>query len=174
MKIIEQLFEFGLWKSRLIVMVAVIASVLLSLSILYITTVDVIYMLDQLGQYASPALDQEGRSELRTDIIGQVIGVVDGYLIAAIMIIFGFGIYELFINKIDAIDGSEMARRLLLIKSADDLKERLAKVVLLILVVKFAQQAMQLEYQSVTDLLYLSLSILLIGGAVYFSGHKQK
>ena len=70
-------------------------------------------------------------------IVAHVVEVVDGYLLAAIMLIFALGLYELFVSRIEIAEGSEFAERLLLIRSLDDLKDRLAKVVLLILVVKF-------------------------------------
>jgi uncharacterized membrane protein YqhA len=92
-----------------------------------------------------------------------VVAIIDNYLLASLLILFGLGLYELYINKIDAIENSEFASRLLLIKSFDDLKDRLANVVLLILVVKFFQQALSLKYETLNDLLLLSVGIALIG-----------
>lgn len=172
MKFLEQFFEHVLWNSRLIMLIVVLASIVVALAILYITTVDVLYMFSNLIQYADPALGSEARNEMRLDTIGQVIGMVDSYLIAAVMLIFGQGIYELFVNKIDTAEGSEVGKRLLVVRSLDDLKDKLAKVVILILIVKFTQQALQLKYQTVQDLFYLAVGILLMGGAIYFTQQK--
>jgi uncharacterized membrane protein YqhA len=94
---------------------------------------------------------------------------VDGYLFAAILIIFSFGLYELFISRIDAAERSEIAPRLLLIRSLDDLKSRLAKVVFLILVVRYFEYALQSEIRSPLDLLYLAIGIALIAFSLYLS-----
>jgi hypothetical protein len=47
------------------------------------------------------------------------------------MLIFALGLYELFVSRIEIAEGSEFAERRLLIRSLDDLKDHLAKVVLL-------------------------------------------
>jgi uncharacterized membrane protein YqhA len=57
----------------------------------------------------------------------------------------------------------------LLIESVDDLKDRLAKVVLLVLIVEFLQYALGARYTSALDLLYLAVGIALIGLALYLS-----
>ena len=44
-----------------------------------------------------------------------------------------------------------------------------APSILLILAVKFLQQALKLKYESTTDLLFLALGIVLIGGSIYIS-----
>ncbi len=56
---------------------------------------------------------------------------VHGYLLFAMFVLFGLGLYELFVNKIDEAEGSDFARRLLLISSLDDLKDQLARVILI-------------------------------------------
>jgi len=131
----ERSFEALLWNSRLIVLVAVIASLGVSLVMFYVAT-------------------------------------VDGYLLAAIMLIFAFGLYELFVSRIDIAEGSEFAERLLLVRSLDDLKDRLAKIVVLILVVKFFEYAITLQVNGALDLLWLALSIALVSVALVLSKGK--
>lgn len=98
--------------------------------------------------------------------------VVDGYLLAGIMPIFALGLHELFISRIDTAEESEFAERLLPIRNLDDLKDRLAKVVLLILVVKFFEFALALQVTVALDLLWLGLGIALMAGAVLLSRGK--
>jgi len=69
-------------------------------------------------------------------------------------------------------EGSEFASRLLLIRSLDDLKDRLAKVVLLILVVKFFEYALQLEIRTSLELLWLGLGVMLVAAALWLSHGK--
>jgi uncharacterized membrane protein YqhA len=169
---IERSFERALWASRLIVLVPVVVSVLLSLAMVAVASVDAARLFATVGAFVKPGVSAESAYGLRLAVVGGVIEVVDGYLLASILLIFAMGLYELFISKIDAVERSEVASRLLLIRSMDDLKSRLASVVLLILVVKFFQQALRLKYESPLELLYLGLGILLIGGAM-FLGYRH-
>jgi uncharacterized membrane protein YqhA len=169
---IERAFERALWASRLIVLVPVVVSVLLSITMVVVASVDAVRLIGTLGAFLAPATSGDTAYSLRLAVVGGVIEVVDGYLLASILLIFAMGLYELFVSKIDAAERSEVASRLLLIRSMDDLKSRLASVVLLILVVKFFQQALRLKYESPLELLYLGLGILLIGGAM-FLGYRH-
>jgi len=103
----------------------------------------------------------------------EVVEVVDGYLLATIMLIFALGLYELFVSRIEIAEGSEFASRLLLIRSLDDLKDRLTKVVLVILVVKFFEYALRLEFRTSLDLLWLALGIMLVSAALWLSHLKS-
>lgn len=162
MKSIELLFERILWLSRLVVVVPVVISILVSFALFYTSTVDALSLIGRMLGYAA-VTDEAARTALRLDSLADVVAIIDNYLLASLLILFGIGLYELYINKIDAIENSDLASRLLLIKSFDDLKDRLASVVLLILVVKFFQQALSLKYESVADILLLAIGIALIG-----------
>jgi len=170
---IERRFEALLWNSRLIVLVAVVASLVVAGAMFYVATIDVIGLVSHLGAYADFGLAPEARAALRATTVTHVVEVVDGYLLAAIMLIFALGLYELFVSRIEVAEGSEFAARLLLIQSMDDLKSRLAKVVLLILVVKFFEYALQIEIKTSVDLLYLGLGTLLVSGALWLSNSKE-
>lgn len=169
MRKLEKLFEAILWDSRFVVIFAVIASLLTALAVFYMATVDAYYMLSHLLEYASPALDIAARSALRSTTITHVVEIVDGYLLATVLLIFSLGLYELFISKIDMAEGAETSSNVLLINSLDDLKARLAKVILMILIVKFFEHAIGLSFETPMDLLYLSGGIALIGLALYLS-----
>jgi len=167
-------FETGLWNSRLVVLSAVVASLLVALAMFYVATVDVAAMMGHLGHYHDMGLSMEARGELRASLVTHVVEIVDGYLFGAIMLIFALGLYELFISRIDAAEKSEFASRLLLIHSLDDLKDRLAKVVLVILIVKFFENALRMHFETPLDLLSLAGGVLLIAGALRLThkGHK--
>ena len=178
MKRLEGLFETFLWESRLVVLAAVVASLLTSLAVFYMATVDAYFLISHLGDYASASLDAATRTELRGQTIAHVVEIVDGYLLATILLIFSLGLYELFISKIDRAQASETSSNVLLISSLDDLKNRLAKVILMILIVKFFEHAITMTFHGPMDLLYLAGGIALIGLAMYLShaaedgGHK--
>jgi len=171
-KSLEHIFERILWSSRLVVLVAVVASLIAGFAIFFISTVDVVQLLGKIAVYTDPAMSDKARDTLRSGILAHIVDAVDGYLLATVMLIFAMGLYELFISKIDAVETSELAERVLLIKNLDDLKDRLAKVVLLMLVVKFFQYALDLKYENPLELLYLAIGILLIAAALYLSHAK--
>lgn len=172
-KAFEQFFEGILWNSRLIVLIPALIGLVLAVGMFLVTTIDGIALVGQMFSYLNPTLDESARTALRLETISEIVAIVDGYLLAAIMIIFSLGIYELFVNKIDRAENSEFATRLLLIRSLDDLKDRLANVILLILIVKFFQQALSLKYESPSDLLILAVGIVLIAGTLYLSGRAN-
>lgn len=165
----EQFFEGVLWQSRLVVLAAVIASLFSAFAMFFMATVDAVYMLGHLADYASPAMDTAARKELHSNTVAHVVEIVDGYLLGAVLLIFALGLYELFISKLDAAKGSETSSNVLLIESLDDLKGRLAKVILMILIVKFFEFTIGMPYESPLDLLYMAAGIALVGLSLYLS-----
>ena len=97
---------------------------------------------------------------------------IDGYLLAAILLIFALGLYELFISKIDIARDSDAGPSLLQIRSVDDLKDRIAKVVLLVLVIEFFQHALRVKYERPLDLLHLGVGLLFVAAALFLSNWK--
>jgi len=170
--LVARLFEEALWGSRLLVLVAVVFGLLLALGAFYLATVDVFYFLGYLREYADLSLESAAREELRAGAITAIVKAVDGYLIASILIIFALGLYELFVSKLDAAERSEIIPRLLLIRNLDELKERIASLVLLVLVIEFFQRALQLEYERPLDLLYFATGVLLVSAALYLGTRK--
>lgn len=166
---VERSFEGFLWNSRFVVMFAVIASLVMAFGVFYMTTIDVYYTLAHLTHYHE--LSDEARMNLKALTVAHVVGAVDGFLLGTIMLIFSLGLYELFISKIDAAEGNNASSKILMIHSLDDLKDKLAKVILMILIVMFFEQALFLKPTAPLELLYYSLAIMLVALALYFS-HK--
>ena len=169
MKRIEKIFEGILWNSRLIVLVAVVSSLLAAIAMFFLASVDTWFMISHLGDYVSSTLSPEGRGELRATLITHVVEIIDGFLLATVLLIFSLGLYELFISKIDVAEESDNATNVLMINSLDDLKARLAKVILMILIVKFCEHALSMHFSTALDMLYFSGGIALIGLALYLS-----
>ena len=92
------------------------------------------------------------------------------YLIAIVLFIFGFGLYELFISKIDVAEKSA-ASKILEIHSLDELKDKLAKVIIMVLIVGFFKRAMHTTYDSAIDMLMLAGAIFALALSFYFM-HK--
>lgn len=169
MKFLEYLFEGVLWRSRYMVVFAVLASMASALMVMYMATVDVVYLVKHVLHYANPDLAAEARKLLHDETITHVVEVVDGYLLATFMLIFSLGLYELFVSDIDEAHGSRTSSKILVINNLDDLKQRLAKVVLMIMIVNVFEKALKIPMTQPLDLLYLSGAIALIGVALYFT-----
>ncbi|MBY0577894.1 MAG: YqhA family protein [Burkholderiales bacterium] len=169
MKWIEILFEGALWRSRFVVVFAVIASIAAGFSIFYMATVDVVYLVAHILHYADPGMAPEARRVLHEDTITHLVEVVDGYLLATVMLIFSLGLYELFVSDIDEAKGEERSSKILVIESLDDLKARLAKVILMILIVTLFEQALKIRLATPLDLLYLGGAIALVGLSLYLT-----
>lgn len=169
MRFLELLFEGALWRSRYVVLFAVIASMAAGFAIFYMATVDVFYLILHITHYADPAMAEEARKALHDSTITHIVEVVDGYLLATVMLIFSLGMYELFVSDIDEARGSKASSKILVIENLDDLKARLAKVILMILIVTLFEQALKMDMKTPLDLLYLGGSIALVGLALYFT-----
>jgi len=169
MKFVESIFEGALWRSRYIVLFAVVASMAAGTAIFYMATVDVVYLIMHIVHYADPDLAIDARKVLHDETITHIVEVVDGYLLATVMLIFSLGMYELFISDIDEAHGSKASSKILVIENLDDLKARLAKVILMILIVTLFENALKLKVESTLDLLYLGGSIALVGLALYLT-----
>jgi len=173
MKFLELLFEKTLWNGRFVVVVAVVASMAAATAIFYMATVDVVYLVGHMLHYADPGLAADARKAIHDETITHVVEVVDGYLLATFMLIFALGMYELFVSDIDEARGTKASSRILVIESLDDLKARLAKVILMILIVTLFEEALKMTLASSLDLLYLGGGIALVGLALYLT-HKSE
>ncbi|MGB5791840.1 YqhA family protein, partial [Poseidonibacter sp.] len=86
-----------------------------------------------------------------------------------------FGLYELFISKIDAAENDEnKSSQILAIHSLDQLKDKIAKVIIMVLIVGFFQRVLHTEYNSALEMLYFALSITLLSVGLYFLGKVSK
>lgn len=138
----------------------------------FMATVDAWFLMGHLFEYASPELIGEARATFRSTAVTHVVEIVDGYLLGTVLLIFALGLYELFISRIDQAEKSETSSSVLIINSLDDLKTRLAKVILMILIVKYFEHAVSMEFATPMDLLYLAGGIALIGLALFLTHEK--
>lgn len=169
MKFIESIFEGGLWNSRFVILAAVVGSLVAGFVIFYMATVDVYFLFQHAIHYADASLSDEARKALHDSTVSHIVEVVDGYLLATVMLIFSLGLYELFISDIDQAHGSKASSKILVINNLDDLKGRLAKVILMIMIVTLFEEALHMKLETPLDLVYLGASITLIALALYFS-----
>lgn len=153
----ENHFEKLLWKLRYIVILSVILSMVASFSLFLIGSWDIIYSI----VYQNPLFNAEVTNN--NDLLFKIISSIDLFLIGIVLLIFGFGVYELFISEIDFAKG-KFAESTLKIKSLDQLKNKIIKVIIIVLIVKFFEKILKLtpQFTNPNDILIFSASILAI------------
>ena len=166
--ILEAIFEGSLWKSRLIVILAVIFGMIGGIALFLVASYDVWEIAVDVFKFFFAHYHPE---HFHAEIISGIIGAVDLYLIAVVMLIFSFGIYELFISKIDDAEESETGSKILAIHSLDELKDKLGKVVVMVLIVSFFKKVINMNFNTPLEMLYLAGSILALALALYYM-HK--
>lgn len=163
-------FESSLYFSRYLTLFAVIGSLLAAIALFIRGTVVVTYGLVDFCKSFSlhHAEDYE-------QLLVSFVSSVDIFLFAMVLIIFGMGIYELFINKIDPVERKADARpSWLQISSIDELKSSLGKVILMVLIVSFFKHSLDIQFKNAQDLLLLSLGVVLIAVSLYIANKSHK
>ncbi|NPA03746.1 MAG: YqhA family protein [Epsilonproteobacteria bacterium] len=164
MKLLEQVFEWLLWESRLFVLLAVIFGMVGGVVLFVVASLDIYHVATYTFHVLSSGHHPRHFHE---KIVGDIIGAVDLYLIAVVMLLFSFGLYELFISKIDAAEYSESSQ-ILQINNLDQLKDKLAKVIVMVLIVSFFKRVLDTNYNGALEMLYFAGSILALALGLYF------
>ena len=153
----EHHFEKALWSFRYVVILSVVLSILASVTLFFIGSWDIINAII----YQNPLFNIDIINN--NDLLFEIISSIDLFLIGIVLLIFGFGVYELFINEIDFAKG-KFTDSTLKIKSLDQLKNKIIKVIIIVLIVKFFEKILKLtpNFSSPNDVLVFSLSILAI------------
>ena len=168
----EKIFESSLWASRFMVILAVIFGLIGAIVLFIVASIDIFttakYVITTYLTGAHP-------EHFHQDVVGGIIGAVDLYLIGVVMLLFSFGLYELFISDIDAAkDEDGKGNKILAIHSLDQLKDKISKVIVMVLVVGFFQKVGHTQYNGALDMLYFALSIAAVAVGLYFLGKVGK
>jgi uncharacterized membrane protein YqhA len=161
--IVENVFERALWSVRFIVVLGVIFGALSAIVLFIAGSTEIFHIIVGYLQVSEHAITHE-------DILIGIIGAVDFYLIGLVLIIFSFGIYELFISDIDIARIEGGFGSLLDIENLDDLKNKIIKVIIMVLIVTFFQRILSMQFTTSIDMLAMAVSICLICVGVYFLG----
>ena len=167
---LEKLFEGAIWNSRFVVLLAVVFGLLGAVILFVVASMDIwgvaVYTFNTIITHAHP-------EDFHEDVVAGIIGAVDLYLIAVVMFIFSFGLYELFISDIDQAAGKN-GSKLLAIHSLDQLKDKIAKVIVMVLVVNFFQRVLHTDFTTALEMLYFALAIAALAVGLYFLGKVGK
>ncbi|MEL6441825.1 MAG: YqhA family protein [Cyanobacteria bacterium J06621_8] len=158
-KTLELFLETLIWNFRFFILAPVIFSLLSALRLIVIGTIDIWAGLT----IAIDPQDPEGEMTIKT--VTYIIGGVDYYLIGIVLLIFAFGIYELFISEIKI--KHQVNSSILQSNSLEELKGKLVNVIVVALIVSLFKQMLSLEIGNLSDVLYIAMGILLISISQY-------
>ncbi len=162
-RFVEKTFETILWQSRWMVLVAVFASLAGALLLMVVGVMQVgvvaVHVYQRLGSL-------EEMQTYQMLAISKTVAAVDVFLIATVLIIFGVGLYELFISHVDQM-GPLGRNHPLAVKNLSELKDRLGNIVIMALVVAFFKSALGLKVERFSELIYLGGGILLVSVSLF-------
>ena len=156
-----------LWNFRFITILAVLLSIISAFSLIVLGSWDII----QAVIFYNPLFDDSISNN--NELLFKIISAIDLFLIGIVLLIFGFGIYELFVSEIDFAN-AKFTESTLKIRDLDQLKNKIIKVIIIVLIVKFFEKVLKYSENFTTpmDLLYFGLSILSICLCYYLINRK--
>ena len=156
-----------LWNVRYVTLLAVILSIISSIYLMILGSWEIIEAI----LFYNPLIDSSISEN--NELLFKIISSIDLFLIAIVLLIFGFGIYELFVSEID-FTHSKFKESTLIIQDLDQLKNKIIKVIIIVLIVKFFEKILKYSesFSSTTDILYFGLSILSICVGYYLLNRK--
>lgn len=159
-KKIEHIFEIIIWNCRFFVIIPVIFGLFSSFRFFMLGTVNIIAGF----RFDFDLSDPEG--EITNKIISYIISGIDYYLVGIVLLIFSFGVYELFISEIDIRFQGEKSQ-ILKVTSLEELKSKLVQVIVVALIVSLFKKMLNLPVAQAIDLAYIAFAILLISVSSY-------
>ena len=160
-------FEKILWSVRYITILSVILSIIAAFTLIILGSWDIV----EAVIFYNPLFDESISNN--NDLLFKIISAIDLFLIGIVLLIFGFGIYELFVSEIDFAN-AKFTESTLKIRDLDQLKNKIIKVVIIVLIVKFFEKVLKFSENFTTpmDILYFGLSILSICVGYYLINKK--
>ena len=167
---LEKGFERFLWQSRFLVLIAVISSLLGALLLFIVGTLDIIGIVIASVEYY---LGHSGK-DIHDFIVTDIIIAIDIYLIAVVLLIFGLGIYRLFVSPIEESE-SHGNHHPFNVQSFDELKDKIVRVVILAVIIEFFRAVVDITFSTPLDGIYLALSVLALAASLYLmsSSHRH-
>ncbi|WP_018982900.1 YqhA family protein [Salinimonas chungwhensis] len=166
---LERSFERLLWSSRFLVLLAVVPSLLGAFVLFLIGTADIIGVAVSAVNYYF----LNSGEDIHDTVVPNIIIAVDIYLIAVVLLIFGTGIYRLFVSPIDHAEVHAPVHPFI-VESFDQLKDKIARVVLLAVIIEFFRAVVDIRFQTSLDAIYLAVSILALAGGLYLMSRAHK
>ncbi|XP_071721653.1 uncharacterized protein [Rutidosis leptorrhynchoides] len=164
---VEQGIERVIYASRFLTLMAVVGSLLGSL-LCFVKGCT--YIVASFTQYFAD----------RAKVIILLVEAIDTYLLGTVMLVFGMGLYELFVSNLDiAKEGVQYRSNLfglftlkerprwLDVKTVSELKTKVGHVIVMLLLIGLFDKSKRASIQSAPDLLCFSASVLLSSGSLF-------
>ena len=163
---VEVFIEKWLYRTKYLAVIAVIGSLISALA-LFIKSSMVVY--EGLVVFFT-----EKKVEIQ-DLTQIFVESIDAYLFALVLIIFGIGVYELFISKVDPTEQNLASRpSWLRVHNIDSLKSSLGSVILMVLIVSVFEYSLKAEFRTAQDILYLAIGVVLVALSLYLTHLSHK
>lgn len=103
------------------------------------------------------------------NVLWEIIGIVDIVLVSIVLILFSAGIFELLnlISEEVETDTDDNKRRHIINQEIEDLKSRLAKMIIVVLIVNVFKSVLSYQIVTISDILLISLTICILAGSIY-------
>lgn len=97
-------------------------------------------------------------------ITTKFIGIMDIHMVTIMLYIFAIGMYKLMVGPLNVPDYVK-------IETIDDLKSKLASILILIIAITFTNEVV--EWKNSLDTMYFTVAITLVGGLLIFYGKSK-
>jgi len=171
---VENLVESLIWGSRRAMIFAVVACMVAFFAVLFMTVIDLFHVVTPVLKRIVSFDFATDSGHLHEETLKSVVGLVDSFLVAIFLLVFAFGMYELFVSELDPARKSDRHSKgdtailgLLSIRNLDDLKSNLVKVVTAILIVTLFENAVAIDINTPIELVCFAVTILLVALALY-------
>ncbi len=165
----QRVLERVLWSSRYLVLVAIVPSLLGALALLAVGTADIFAIVGTAVQHYS----EGGAREIHKDLVKEIVVAVDIYLIAVVLVIFGLGLYRLFIAPIPQTE-EQGRKHPFNVESFDQLKDKIARVVILAVIIEFFRAVTDITFAEPLDAIFLAVSVLALAAALWLMSLARK
>jgi uncharacterized membrane protein YqhA len=154
-------FEKLMRLSRYSILIAVFTSILSSIFLFIWSFREFIYIFISTGHFSGK------------DIVINIITSMDMFLLGIISLIFAWSIYDIYIrNPNEQCNKNEKVSSSLIVYNLDELKEKLSKIIIIMLIITFFKHALYFEYNTIWELLLFSIAIFFIALGINFTREK--
>jgi len=164
------------WTGRMPVIVFLVLSLLSIIGVVYITVVDVRYLLTHLDQLNTPGITDEIRLHLEWEIGAEAIKIfLDLYLFLVVILIIAPGLLSLISKQrlYTITNGLELAARMFLTR-VENLSKWLIGLLFLRLLIHFFQRILRLETGGEADIVFSAVILVMVIAALLFFPGKAK
>ena len=169
MKYLIQALEWLFWQTRFIIIIGVFAGLLTTIVLVVLGTIDAY---EFLVTFYKSFGSKKGVSVIGSTILLKGLKMIELFLAAALMLLFSFGIFQVFIHRISRFENDPEAAKGLIVTNMEQFRDKFLKLIHIVLITIFFKYALMINFSDEKDLLYLSGSIFLVAASIYLAAKK--